>query len=96
MWRIWLLLDNGLIIHVPEGTKSRNSPLLVNGSPKIGFVATDETENNRGAVLDGNLYSVCLEVSSVQEILVTRDSSFVIRHSGRKDTRSPVRNGGEP
>jgi hypothetical protein len=38
-------------------------------------------------------YSICLEVSSVKKSSVAGDSSFVIRHSGREDTRSPVRNG---
>jgi hypothetical protein len=44
-------------------------------------------------VRDGDLYSVLLEVSSVQESSVASDSLLVIRHSGREDTRSPVRNG---
>jgi hypothetical protein len=52
----------------------------------------DETENNRGTVWDGDLYSVHLEVSSVHEIPVA-GGSFVIRHSGREDTHTPVRNG---
>jgi hypothetical protein len=90
---IWPLLDNGSVIHVSAATKSRNSSLLVNGSPKINFVVTDERVNKRGFIWDGDLYSLHLEVSSVQEISVGRDSPFGIRHSGREDTRSPVRNG---
>jgi hypothetical protein len=72
------LLGNGSVTHVPAATKIRSSPLLVNGSPKTRFVVRDEAENKRGNVSNGNLVSVRLEVSSVQEISVGSDPSLFV------------------
>jgi hypothetical protein len=68
--------------------------LLGNGSVSMFMLQQINTErqNNRGTVIHGDLYSVHLEVSSVQ-MTVSSDFSFVIRHSITEDTHSPVRNG---
>jgi hypothetical protein len=64
------LLANGPLTHV-SGTTSWNSPLLSNGSVSTfpWQRLNPEKQNNRGTVRHGDLYSVRLEVSSVQEIL---------------------------
>jgi hypothetical protein len=91
--------------HVPEA-KNRHGiiHLLGNGSVST-FPLQRINQNNRGTVCDDDLrvYSCRLEVSPVWIVqsfrirkgvqCVSSDSSFVIRHSGREDTRSPVRNG---
>jgi hypothetical protein len=83
--------------HVPAATNKHGIWTLVgNGSVStfaLQRISTKKKQNNRGTVRHGDLYSVRLEVSSVQESSVARDSSFAIRHSRREDTRSPVRNG---
>jgi hypothetical protein len=72
------LLDNGSLTHF--SVTSLNNPLLGNGSVSKFPVQRRNTEkqNNRGTVRYGDLYSVRLEVSSVQE------SSFVTRHKRRR------------
>jgi hypothetical protein len=59
---------------------------------KTTFRINGKTDNNRGTVRDGDLYSVRLEVSSVLswEWAGILRSSFV---TVEEDTRSPVRNG---
>jgi hypothetical protein len=66
-------------------------PLLGNGS--VSTFPRQRIESNTRTGGDGDLYSIRLEVSSVQLSSFGKDSSFVIRHSGREDTRNPVRNG---
>jgi hypothetical protein len=54
--------------------------------------ATNRRSNTR-TVRGGGLCSVRLEVIKEEFSSVACDSSFVFGHSGREDTRSPVRNG---
>jgi hypothetical protein len=50
-------------------------------------------QSNTGTVGGNSLSSVRPEVIKGEFTSVASDSSFVIRQSGREDTRSPVRNG---
>jgi hypothetical protein len=71
----------------PWQRKTRNSPLLGNGSVRT-FLG-----KRIDSVTEELFEMVRLEISSVQENSVGSDSSLLIRHSGREGTRSPVRNG---
>jgi hypothetical protein len=64
--------------YVPAATNTMNESLL--GSKSLNTDSRDNRQNKRGTVRRGDLHLSRLEVSSVQESSVARDSSYGIRN----------------